>query len=474
MSLSVAVRWGLGRVSLLPTISVPTVLLIEKHSEIRKAIESRNRDDVLLDSAASLELAETKARETFYDLVIYRTSAPLSKRLKAIRVTEMLSQILPNSKFIIVSNADEPKIPHSRSRPYEWVQLPIDDEYLTSLVVAMLRKNADAESADLQSADVLIPTKFEGILTISLPMRVIIQRVIEAAAVDAPVLLTGETGTGKDLIAAAIHNRSKRVSRPFVPVNMGAFPHELIASELFGHEKGAFTGASQPHDGVFEQARGGTIFLDEVMTMDEKIQVSLLRVLESQRIRRVGGDKDIEVDTRVIAATNENIERAVKRGRFREDLYYRLDVFRIDVPPLRERPGDVSFLTNHFISRFGAMYKKTIRRASPEIYRLLRSYPWPGNVRELKNAVQRAVVMATGSELTRDLLPARILEVSASPLAHQALVPPVRVGMQLAEAERILITLTLSSVGGNKAKAASILGVSRHALYDKLKRHGLL
>jgi DNA-binding NtrC family response regulator len=208
--------------------------------------------------------------------------------------------------------------------------------------------------------------------------------------------------------------------------------------------------------------------------MDEKTQVSLLRVLETQTIRRVGGQKDITVDTRIMAATNENIEEAVKARRFREDLYYRLDVIRIHLPPLRERPGDVSFLTNYFISRFAAMYNKAIRVASPEIYKLLRSYRWPGNVRELKNVIQRAVVMAAGAELTADLLPQRILEASGAQVGKLASASPINIGMSLAEVEKVLITMTLSSVGGNKAKAASILGVSRHALYDKLKRHGLL
>jgi DNA-binding NtrC family response regulator len=305
-------------------------------------------------------------------------------------------------------------------------------------------------------------------------MRFVIQNAIEGAAVDAPVLVTGETGTGKDLLAAAIHKRSRRSHNAYLPVNMGVISPELVASELFGHEKGAFTGASETHVGVFEQASGGTIFLDEVTTMDEKTQVSLLRVLETQTIRRVGGQKDITVDTRIIAATNENIEEAVKARRFREDLYYRLDVIRIHLPPLRERPGDVSFLTNYFISRFAAMYNKAIRVASPEIYKLLRSYRWPGNVRELKNVIQRAVVMAAGAELTADLLPQRILEASGARVGKLASASPINIGMSLAEVEKVLITMTLSSVGGNKAKAASILGVSRHALYDKLKRHGLL
>jgi DNA-binding NtrC family response regulator len=276
------------------------------------------------------------------------------------------------------------------------------------------------------------------------------------------------------LVSAAIHKRSARSALPYLAINMGAIPSELAATELFGHAKGAYTGASESHSGIFEQARGGTMFLDEITTTDEKTQVSLLRVLETKTIRRVRGERDIDIDVRIIAATNENIEEAVKEKRFREDLYYRLDVFRIHLPPLRERPAGVSFLTDHFISRYDAMYGKSIRMVSPETYRLIRSYSWPGNVRELKNVVQRAVIMAKGAELTPDLLPARIREAGGAAQGAILSPPPIHVGMSLDEAEMKLITMTLSSVGGNKLKAASILGISRRTLYDKLKKYGVL
>ncbi|MGB7950774.1 MAG: sigma-54 dependent transcriptional regulator, partial [Candidatus Binatia bacterium] len=289
-----------------------------------------------------------------------------------------------------------------------------------------------------------------------------------------PVLVTGETGTGKDLVAGAIHRRSKRKTGPCVAVNMGAIAPELIAAELFGHEKGAYTGATDARAGFFEQAQNGTLFLDEITTMDEKTQVSLLRVLETKKVRRVRGDRDIDVDVRVIAATNETIEDAVKAGRFREDLYYRLDVFGIHIPPLRERPGGVSLLTEHFVSLFNAQYHKQIRTISRETYRLLRQYPWPGNVRELKNVIQRAVLMTKSAELTPDLLPARIRETEDSGTVRDVEPSPIQLGMTLADIEKEYIKMTIVSVGGNKLKAAELLGVSRRALYNKLKRHGLI
>jgi len=319
-----------------------------------------------------------------------------------------------------------------------------------------------------------LSNQFEGMLGVSLPMLDVFQRIIDAASADVPVLITGETGTGKDLVAGAIHNRSQRKDKPFIAVNMGAMAPELIASELFGHEKGAYTGAVEARQGRFEEANGGTIFLDEISTMDEKCQVLLLRVLETKTFRRVGGNRDIRVDLRVIGATNEDLEPAIKKGRFREDLYYRFDVFRIHLPPLRERAGGVRVLTNYFLSQFGDTYKKPISKVSAEAFLCLESYSWPGNVRELKNVIQRAVLVGEGEELTLDLLPARIRNAEQPEQSSMLRVPPIHVGMTLGAVEKEFIALTLASVAGNKQKAAKILGISRRTLYDKLKKFHLL
>lgn len=304
-------------------------------------------------------------------------------------------------------------------------------------------------------------------------MLEVFQRVIDAACADIPVLITGETGTGKDLVAGAIHNRSNRKDKPFIAVNTGAMPAELIASELFGHEKGAYTGAIAARKGSFELADGGTIFLDEISTMDEKCQVFLLRILESKTFRRVGGEKDVRVDVRVIGATNENLEAAVKNNKFRKDLYFRFDVFRINLPPLRDRPGGIKVLSQHFLEQFGQMYHKHLQAVSADTLRYLESYSWPGNVRELKNVIQRAVLVAKGSELTSDLLPTRIKDAGESDRNSMLASLPIHVGMTLEAAEKEFLAMTLSSVAGNKTRAASILGISRRTLYDKLKRHRL-
>jgi len=332
---------------------------------------------------------------------------------------------------------------------------------------------AELEEHPRDHSNIKLPIEFEGIITISLPMRAVLRRVVEAATVDIPVLITGETGTGKDLIAAAIHKQSQRKNKPYVTVNTGAVAPELIASEIFGHERGSFTGAQEARAGIFEQADGGTVFLDEIATMNEKTQVSLLRVLDEKTFRRVGGTKNIAVDVRIIAATNEDLERNVGEKRFREDLFYRLNVFPISVPPLRDRPGAVTALTDHFLSHFTAVYGKEVERVSHETYRLLRRYPWPGNVRELKNVIQTAILMIEGSELTPEFIPQRIKDAVASGEGSADEVCSFRVGTKLDSVEKELIRITLRHAGGNKKLAASILGISRRALYNKLKRHQL-
>jgi transcriptional regulator with PAS, ATPase and Fis domain len=323
------------------------------------------------------------------------------------------------------------------------------------------------------AANIDLPVEFDGIISISLPMRAVLRRIIEAAAVDIPVLITGETGTGKDLVAASIHKRSQRRDKPYVPVNTGAMAKELIASEIFGHEKGAFTGASDARPGIFEQAHGGTVFLDEIATMDEKTQVSLLRVLEEKIFHRVGGSKTITADVRIIAATNEDLERNVAEKRFRSDLFYRLNVFNISLPPLRDRPGAVTALTDHYLSHFAAGYGKEIDKVSPETYRLLRRYPWPGNVRELKNVIQSAVLVLDGKEFTPEFIPQRIKDAVAG---HDDRAEPVcsfRFGTTIEAVERELIRMTLEHVRGNKQLAAKTLGISRRSLYNKIKKHAL-
>jgi len=310
---------------------------------------------------------------------------------------------------------------------------------------------------------------FEGIVGTSEGIRSVLSCVRQVAPTDATVLIIGETGTGKELVARAIHKKSRRASRAFVSVNCGAIPTALIASELFGHEKGAFTGALQRRLGRFELAQGGTIFLDEVGELAPETQVALLRVLQEREFERVGGDRPIRTDVRVIAASNRDLETAVAEGSFREDLFYRLNVFPIHVPPLRERRGDVKLLVEHFIHRYASQTGKPVREIQRSSLDLLKLYDWPGNVRELQNLIERAVVVSDSETVT---IEERWL--SGKPRIAEAAMPaPPRT---LANSEQQAIENALSETKGRVAGpfgAASFLGIPSSTLESKIKALGI-
>ena len=448
------------------------ILFIEAQTSVRNLVE-RRLDGLMIESDATVETALAKHNRNPFDVIIWDTPSAPSKCSKLSRTIKQFSKNCVDTTTIVIADLQDREIVTARNLRCEWLSQPVSETELLALIEAAIRCKTLDHLRPSDHGEFLVPVEFEGMVAFTLSMQFVIQHIMEAAGSDIPVLITGETGTGKDLVAAAIHKRSSRKNFPYVPVNMGAITSELVASELFGHEKGAYTGASEARPGLFEQAQNGTIFLDEITTMDEKTQISLLRVLETKTVRRVRGEKDMHVNVRVIAASNENIEEAIKAGRFREDLYYRLDVFRIQLPPLRERHGAISLLTDHFVARFAEAYRKDIRAVSREAYRLIRQYPWPGNVRELKNVIQRAVLLAKSSELTPELLPQRIQDAHVSENGHSAEYSPIRLGMRLGEVEKEYIKMTLSSVNGNKMQAASRLGISRRALYNKLRRCNL-
>jgi DNA-binding NtrC family response regulator len=451
---------------------MPKVLVIDNTDYLQSLLKNRfAADDISIDAIPAAPAGIEKLGT--YDVLIWDAVGSKTEQSKGLELLDLLTKDSSRTYIIVVTDQQGGFLPLDRLRTYAHRTLmrPVQEDELCALVTEAVHQQR-ARNGGSTSGEIPIPAEFEGMLGISLPMREVFQRILEAASEDISVLITGETGTGKDMVAAAIHKRSRRKNGPYVVVNTGAMAPDLIASELFGHEKGAYTGALESTKGRFEEAHSGTIFLDEISTISEKAQVSLLRVLETKTFRRIGGDKDTCVDARVIAATNENLEEAVKQRRFREDLFYRLEVFHIHVPALRERPGGVTLLTNHFVPHFNAIYKKKVRAVAPETWRCLRSYPWPGNVRELKNVIQRAVLMARAEELTPDLLPLRIR--AASTAETDAVPPryPLHAGMTLDALEKEYILMTLALTKGNKKHAAEKLGISRRALYDKLRKHG--
>jgi DNA-binding NtrC family response regulator len=286
------------------------------------------------------------------------------------------------------------------------------------------------------------------------------------------ILITGESGVGKELVARAIHAASYTERRPFLEINCASLPETLLESELFGHEKGAFTDAKTRKKGLVELAEGGTLFLDEIGEMGVTLQARLLRVIENKTFRRVGGVEDIRVNTRIVCATNRDLEKAIEEKTFRKDLYYRIKVIPIHIPPLRERKEDIPVLVNHFIERFNRELGKQVAPASPELLEVLMEYDWPGNVRELKNVIERVMLLEADREIRVEHLPPEIRgDRKVHPVSGEksARVLPGFVPMPLKEVERIVIEKTLEQTGGNKSRAASILGISRQTLREKLK-----
>ncbi len=306
-------------------------------------------------------------------------------------------------------------------------------------------------------------TSFEEIVGESPSIQLIRQTTNTVAPSDANVFIWGESGTGKELIAKALHSKSKRASKPFIAINCAALPKDILENELFGVEKGAFSGALTQKPGCFELADGGTLFLDEIGEMSAETQAKLLRAIEEQSFRRLGGRQEIRVDVRILAATNRDISNALDQGTLRSDLYYRLSVVEIELPPLRNRKQDIVPLANHFLRMFGLKYGKEIRGFASDYIEMLESYHWPGNIRELRNAIERAVVICPGELISVLDLPEKILKTQ-NEIMHIS----IPLGSSVEEAEKKLILETLASVGNNKAKAARILGVSRKTLHNKL------
>jgi len=347
---------------------------------------------------------------------------------------------------------------------------PLDAERFKSFLGGIGRALSLRREVTRLRADLRRLGRFDRMVGSSTAMQEVYNLISRVARTKSTVLITGETGVGKDLVAQTIHGQSQRADEPFVAVNCGAIQESLIESELFGHEPGAFTGAKGSRKGVFEQARGGTLFLDEITEMSAELQVKLLRVLESRKIQRVGGERTIDVDVRLIAATNREPDEAVKDGKLREDLFYRLQVFPIRVPALRERPDDVELLATFFLGQMNEEAGEAKRFDQAALDELSRR-DWPGNVRELRNAVERAFILAgdrIGAEVVRDEnAPA---QAGSAPRGSGI---GVEVGMSIAEAERALIVATLEALDGDKKQAAKQLGISLKTLYNRLNSYGM-
>jgi two-component system NtrC family response regulator len=344
---------------------------------------------------------------------------------------------------------------------YDFYQKPIDIDVLR-LIVSRAERMFDLEDENRRLAEIAPASAVDGIIASSMEMMRALRAIEKIAPTDVTVLLLGESGTGKELLAHATHKLSPRNRGPFIPINCAAIPETLLESELFGHEKGAFTGALKQNIGRIESAHQGTLFLDEIGDVPLPMQVKLLRFLQDQIVERIGGRKPVQVDVRIVCATNQDLDRMMAEGRFREDLYYRLNEVTVQVPPLRERLGDAVVLANFFLRRFASEYGRSVRGFAPAALAAINDHRWPGNVRELENRVKRAVVMAD-----RPLLSAADLGLSARGEASHSL----GIRAARARAEREVLQLALVQAGSNLSKAAKLLGISRPTLYDLLQQH---
>ena len=445
---------------------MPHALLVEDEEKFLKPLTEMARQQGYSSSCArSLSEARSMLEHERIDVLLLDTSLPDGRGLDLIE-----EGCWPDRNTVIVMSEEqdvETVLPSLRRKVRDYLTKPVDlAKVQTHLeVISQVCQGRDGQSEADEPCE---PEQANGLgpmLGQSHAMRRLYHMIARVAPTDATVLLVGESGTGKELIAQALHERSARRRNKLIPLNCGAVPENLIESELFGHERGAFTGASQMRRGVFERASGGTLLLDEITEMPADMQVRLLRVLETGCITRVGGEKEIPVDVRVIAATNRQPSEAVKEGRLREDLLYRLSVFPVQVPPLRERGDDVDLLVHHFLEMLNEQSGQQ-KRLDAGVMRQLKAYPWPGNIRQLKNVIQRAYIMAD----TRIDLSTLPQPISNTP-SHRGNGLHFSVGTSLATAERELIYATLSHYNGDKRKTAKTLGVSLKTLYNRLNAY---
>lgn len=432
-----------------------------------KIIKLMHRGNFKIDESSDLEDYVHGVDVPKYDITVITNSIINKYKDLILDLLKNISQKNPKTQIILIVEKENivVAIQALKVGAYQYLKSPVSDEELKYMLETALHQQPNIVDESIIEKKKI--NKFGEIIGGSTPMLHIYDQISQAAKTDIPVLILGETGTGKDLVAYTIHKMSQRSDESYHAVNLGALPSELVGSELFGHEKGSFTGALQQHRGVFEQADKGTVFLDEIDTMDEKVQVSLLRLLEQKKFKRLGGTRYINSKARLIAASNENIDKLVQSNIFRSDLYYRLDVFRITLPALRDRINDILLLVDEMVLKYSTTYKKmNITSINQEAIDALMNFDWPGNVRELKNAVQRAVLVCNDEELQLKHLPPRFHK-----LKSEAPSISFKIGTTLNEVEREMVLNALAATDNNRKEAAKLLGISRRAIYNKLNKH---
>ncbi len=444
------------------------ILVVDDEANIRSALAKLlSKLGHRVESAGSTQQALQLLQPGRFEVVLTDLKMPgmdgLSL-LRRIKERDRSVEVIVMTAYGTVETAVEAM----RQGAYDYIEKPIDQERLPILIDRVLERRQLAEDNFRLRAVVRAKEEFGGLIGKAESMTRLYQLIEAVAPTPATVLIQGESGVGKELIARAIHERSQRGNGPLISLNCGAIPESLLESELFGFEKGAFTGADAPRPGKIEMADKGTLFLDEVGEMNSKTQIELLRVLETKELRRLGGSKLISVDLRVVAATNKKLAEEVAAGRFREDLYYRLNVVPIFVPPLRERRPDIPLLADRFLQEFAATYQRPRKRLDRAVLEILTGLDWPGNVRELRNLMERLTVTVNDTIIRVDDLPEEYRPARPAPRSIE-----IPIGQPLSAVEELVIRKTLAEVTSHREKAAKILGISPRALHYKLRRYGI-
>ncbi|MBW1786563.1 MAG: sigma 54-interacting transcriptional regulator [Deltaproteobacteria bacterium] len=451
-----------------------TVILIVDDDEghlttLRTIIKSWGyRVDTANDGARAVE----KVEKTLFDLILMDVRMAVMSGIEALKRIKTYNPAIPILIMTAYSSV-ESAVEALKTGAYDYLTKPLDFEALKLTIErALEHKMLKAENKALKEK---IRSDFDlkSIIGKSRTMKALIDMVAMIAPSEATVLINGESGTGKELIARAIHFNSPRREGPLITVNCAALTETLLESELFGHEKGAFTGAEKRREGRFVQADNGTLFLDEIGEMSPAMQAKLLRVLQDGEVQRVGSDRTLRVDVRVLAATNRDLKAEMADGNFREDLYYRLNVVNLQVPPMRDRIDDIPLLAQHFLDIYAPKNRKEVKGFTPLAMDMLIKYKWPGNVRELENAVERAVIILAGDFITEKEMPLAIAQAYGLDGESSTHPRPVVGTQRLEDMEKMAVLAALEDTGGNKSEAARTLGITRRALYNKIEKFGL-
>lgn len=456
----------------------PKILVVDDDEDMRFTLkEVMAREGYRVETAVDGIEALEKNQQADFALVILDIKMP---RLGGIETLRQLRLTNPELTVIMVTAFGTKSLALEAIQlgAYDYFSKPFDIEEIRIVVRRALEKNRLQQELKILLEQKWQTVIFENIVGNSPVMREVFKQIEQVAESDVTILVYGESGTGKELVAEAIHKRSRRKEKPFIRMNCVAIPDGLLESELFGHEKGAFTGAYTQRLGKFELANGGTLFLDEIGDMSLPTQSKLLRVLQEREFERVGGTKTVQVDIRIIAATNKDLIKAVQEKTFREDLFYRLNVVPIFLPPLRERKEDIPLLLEYFLRVYNQKFKKQIKHVSPDVMKLLMERDWSGNIRELENVIQRAVVIAPNDTIIEDSLPLGMLAFGGQSLLAEEMLSSnktmqEKVDTFVAELEKRLILEALTATSGNRTETAKLLGLSRKGLYDKMDRYNI-